>query len=98
MLKPGKIRPLRCIIPHPTARFCPLKATSLLVAGESEFWHRQTVSNSTVYSAFFRVRKWNLHPSLDGDDFWSSERGWLHITDVPVCARELAWVAVTRDA
>ena len=43
-----------------------------------------TIHNIPGYdSAFFRVRKWNLHPSLDGDDFWSSERGWLHITDVP---------------
>ena len=37
-------------LPQPFARYCPLKATSLLVAGESEFWHQQTASNSTVYT------------------------------------------------
>ena len=37
-------------LPHPSARYCPLKATSLLVAGESEFWHQQTASNSMVYT------------------------------------------------
>ena len=37
-------------LPQPTARYCPLKATSLLVAGESEFWYQQTASNSTVYT------------------------------------------------
>ena len=35
---------------NPTNRFYPLKATSLLVAGESEFWHQQTAANSTVYT------------------------------------------------
>ena len=37
-------------LPRPTARYCLLKATSLLVAGESEFWHQQTTANSTVYT------------------------------------------------
>ena len=35
---------------NPTNRFYPLKATSLLVAQESEFWHLGTASNSTVYT------------------------------------------------
>ena len=37
-------------LPHPSVRYCPLKATSLLVAAESEFWYQQTISNSTVYT------------------------------------------------
>ena len=37
-------------LPRPFVRYCPLKATSLLAAGESEFWHQQTASNSTVYT------------------------------------------------
>ena len=37
-------------LPQPSVRYCPLKATSLLVAGESEFWYQQTISNSTVYT------------------------------------------------
>ena len=37
-------------LPQPSVRYCPLRATSLLVAGESEFWHQQTASNSTVYT------------------------------------------------
>ena len=37
-------------LPRPSVRYCPLKATSLLAAGESEFWHQQTASNSTVYT------------------------------------------------
>ena len=37
-------------LPRPSVRYCPLKATSLLAAGESEFWHQQTAANSTVYT------------------------------------------------
>ena len=44
-------------LPHQSARYCPLKATSLLVAGESEFWHQQTASNSMVGST-------NTSPSI----------------------------------
>ena len=62
-------------LPHPTARYCPLKATSLLVAGESEFWYQQTASNSTVYTwkDAYLLRNLSLPFSMQAEIFGNGD-------------------------
>ena len=62
-------------LPRPTARYCPLKATSLLVAGESEFWHQQTASNSTVYTwkDAYLLRNLSLPFSMQAEIFGNGD-------------------------
>jgi len=62
-------------LPRPTARYCPLKATSLLVAGESEFWHQQTVSNSMVYTwkDAYLLRNLSLPFSMQAEIFGNGD-------------------------
>ena len=62
-------------LPQPSVRYCPLKATSLLVAGESEFWHQQTASNSTVYTwkDAYLLRNLSLPFSMQAEIFGNGE-------------------------
>ena len=62
-------------LPQPSVRYCPLKATSLLVAGESEFWHQQTASNSTVYTwkDAYLLRNLSLPFSMQAEIFGNGD-------------------------